>query len=351
VMRCAYSPLYSPPLGKEHPFPMGKYAAVHERLIVEGTVLPSEVQEPRPAHIRDLARVHCAEYLQRFLEGRLSPVEERRLGFPWSPALARRASRATAGTLMATRWALEDGIGANLAGGSHHAFHDRGEGYCAINDIAVAAGVLRAEGFDGGIAVVDLDVHQGNGTAALLGRDPQVYTLSLHGECNYPRIKVPGTRDVGLPPGAGDEEYLRRLDEELDRLWSRLPPEIVFYQAGVDGYADDRLGSLSLTPEGLWARSEQVFRRCRAARVPVVVLMGGGYARRFEDTVELHADVYRCARRWYGGAADSTVTAASPQEATPSLRRWSSDRATRSWVSASESDSPSMPSSSNVNGP
>lgn len=299
-MRFAFSPLYSPEIGAHHPFPMRKYAAVHERLTAEGTIRAAVVHDPGPSRLRDLTRVHCTGYVQRFLEGRLSPAEERRLGFVWSPGLARRASRATAGTLLAMRWAMEEGVGANLAGGSHHAFRDRGEGYCAFNDIAIAVALARSDGFAGRIAVVDLDVHQGNGTAALLGSDPLVYTLSLHGERNYPRVKVPGTRDVGLPPGTGDTEYLRRLDEELDRLWEQFRPELVLYQAGVDGYIDDRLGGLALTRDGLWARSEQLFRRCHAAQVPVVVLMGGGYARRFEDTVELHADVYRCARRQFG---------------------------------------------------
>jgi acetoin utilization deacetylase AcuC-like enzyme len=300
-LRIAFSPFYSIDLGPHHPFPMGKYAAVHQRLLQDGTLTAEQIRDPGPARLKDLLRVHCPFYVQRFLEGQLGADEERRLGFQWSPALARRASHATAGTLLAARWALEEGIAANLAGGSHHAFRDRGEGYCALNDIAVAVGALRAEGFDGSVAVVDLDVHQGNGTAALLGNDPSIYTLSIHGERNYPRVKVPGTRDVGLLPGTDDDAYLACLAEELDRLWELFSPRLVFYQAGVDPFEEDRLGGLSLTREGLRQRSELLLTRCRGEGAAVVVLMGGGYARRFEDTVELHADVYRIAARYAPG--------------------------------------------------
>jgi acetoin utilization deacetylase AcuC-like enzyme len=334
---------------------MRKYAAIHERLLGEGTISPERIEDPGPCRLRDLVRVHCNGYVARFLDGRLSQAEERRLGFVWSPGLARRASRATSGTLLAAGWAMEEGIGANLAGGSHHAFRDRGEGYCAFNDIAVAIGALREVGFCGRFAVVDLDVHQGNGTAAMLGDDPQTYTLSLHGERNYPRVKLPGTRDVGLPPGTRDEAYLCCLDEELERLWERFAPDLVFYQAGVDPYADDRLGGLALTRGGLWSRSERVFRRCREAQTPVVILMGGGYARQFEDTVELHADVYRCAAGQFvdrrAVSSPSDHPAGSHYGATPNSRRCSSEPATRACVSSSLSDSPSMPSSSKVNGP
>jgi acetoin utilization deacetylase AcuC-like enzyme len=298
-LRVSFSPYYSPEISPLHPFPMRKYAAVHRRLVDEGSLSAERVLDPGPARLRDLARVHCPLYLRRFLQDGLDRDEERRLGFSWTPALARRASYATAGTLSATRMALEHGLGANLAGGSHHAFRAHGEGYCALNDIAITVASLRAAGMDQRIAVIDLDVHQGNGTASLLGQDPSVYTLSLHGEQNYPRVKVPGTRDVGLPNGTTDAAYLDCLDEELDRLWEPFQPEIVLYQAGVDPYFDDRLGGLALTREGLWRRTERVLTRCRGSGIPVAILMGGGYARRFEDTVELHADVYRCASGFF----------------------------------------------------
>jgi acetoin utilization deacetylase AcuC-like enzyme len=300
-MRVAYSPHYSFDLGAGHPFPMEKYRRVHEILRSEGTITTAGVMAPWPATREALCRVHTVDYVARFLEGALTPREERRLGFRWTPALCRRALHATAGTLLAARAALSDGVAANLAGGSHHAFAGHGEGYCAFHDMAVAIRALRAEDRDRRVAIVDLDVHQGNGTAALLGDDPRVFTLSLHCESNYPREKVPGTRDVGLPDGISDDAYLALLTREFDALWQTFRPEIVFYQAGVDPLAGDRFGHLALTRDGLRRRDAAVIRRCLATDVPVTILLGGGYAATVDETADAHADTIRAARVLLGG--------------------------------------------------
>jgi acetoin utilization deacetylase AcuC-like enzyme len=292
-MRAAFSPHYSLDLGPHHPFPMAKYRQVWEHLTADGTLTPDNILAALPATEEELRLVHSQDYIARFLAGELSSSEERRLGFPWSPALCRRALHATGGTLLAARAALTDGVAANLAGGSHHAFADHGEGYCVFHDMAVAIHTLRAEGLARRTAIIDCDVHQGNGSAALLRDDPLVFTFSIHCQSNYPNQKVAGSRDIGLADGAGDATYLRILEEELDLLWRGFRPQMVVYQAGVDALARDRLGRLSLTREGLRRRDAAVLRRCLATDTPVVILLGGGYARSIGETVEAHADTIR----------------------------------------------------------
>lgn len=302
-MRAAYSPHYSFDLGPHHPFPMSKYRRVYERLLAEGTVQAEEVLPAPQAADVDLLRIHTSDYVRRLRAGELTPQEVRLLGFPWTPALVRRALHATGGTLAAARQALRDGAAANVAGGSHHAFAGHGEGYCALHDMAVAIRALEAESHTRRVAIVDCDVHQGNGSAALLGSDPHVYTLSIHCESNYPLRKVPGSRDVGLRDGVEDAEYLALLTEELDRIWAEFRPELVFYQAGVDPLAGDRLGRLALTREGLRRRDALVLRRCLATDVPVVTVLGGGYAANFDDTVDAHADTLRAAAALLRGSS------------------------------------------------
>jgi acetoin utilization deacetylase AcuC-like enzyme len=294
-MRVAYSPHYGIELEPRHQFPMGKYRGVYERLVGEGTVALEDMMTPGLAAEEDLLRVHTCDYVRRFLDGEVSEREERRLGFRWSPALCRRALHATGGSLLAARAALSDGLAANLAGGSHHAFSGHGEGYCVFHDMAVAVHALRAEGFARRVAIVDCDVHQGNGSAAILGRDPLIYTFSIHCQSNYPREKVPGSRDVGLADGVGDLEYLARLERELDRLWRDFRPELVFFQAGVDPLAGDRLGRLRLTRAGLRRRDALVLRRCLATSVPAAIFLGGGYGPTLQHTIEAHADTIRIA--------------------------------------------------------
>jgi acetoin utilization deacetylase AcuC-like enzyme len=295
-MRAAFSPHYSFDLGPHHQFPMGKYRRAYDLLREDGTLDAAAVLHAEAATEPDLLRVHTTDYVRRFLSGEMAAAEERRLGFAWSPDLSRRALHATGGTLAAARAALQDGLAANLAGGSHHAFADHGEGYCAFHDMAVAVRALQAEGPARRIAILDCDVHQGNGSAAILGEDPGVFTFSIHCASNYPLQKVPGSRDVGLLDGIEDEEYLAILERELDALWRDFRPEMVFYQAGVDPLRGDRLGRLHITREGLRRRDAAVLSRCVGAGVPAVIVLGGGYGRSLDETAGAHADTIRIAR-------------------------------------------------------
>lgn len=279
-------PLTLPP---EHRFPIGKYLRVTEILAREH---PGLLQQGARASWDDLALVHDPAYLARVRDGALDPGAVRRLGFPWSEALVGRSRRSTGGTLAALAWAFAHGAAGHLAGGTHHAFRDRGEGFCVFNNLAVAVAVARRDHGAGSVAVIDLDVHQGNGTAALFAADPGVFTLSLHGGKNYPFRKEKSSLDVELADGCDDGTYLRALDEALDAVPGHRP-ELLLYQAGVDGLAGDRLGRLALTHEGLRRRDARVFALAKRLGVPLVVTLGGGYGRDLEATVAAHANVYR----------------------------------------------------------
>ncbi len=291
-MRVSYHPDYYVELPPTHPFPMSKYPRIFERLRAAGLVADDEVMQPEEAPLAALARVHTAEYLAKLEAGALSAQEVRRLGVPWSPRLWRRSRLAAAGTLLAARAALEDGLAGNLAGGTHHAFADRGEGFCVLNDVAVAIRALQEAGEIRRALVVDLDVHQGNGTAAIFAGDPDVFTLSLHGERNYPTRKERSTLDVGLPDGIGDDDYLAALDEALAAALGRFEPDIVFYLAGVDPAAGDRYGRLALTDHGLRRRDRRVVSGLHGRGLPLVLLLAGGYAATAERTAELHANTF-----------------------------------------------------------
>ena len=272
---------------------MRKYRLARERLLSTGLFEFAEAPlAPRDA----IERVHAPAYVHAFLHGALTPAATRRIGFPWSPQLVTRTLASAGGTLAATRQALASGVGGTLAGGTHHAFHDYGSGFCVFNDIAIAA-------VDCGLraAVVDLDVHQGDGTAALLRHNPRVLTLSLHGRNNFPFRKQQSVIDVELDDGVTDNQYLDILAETLPRVW-QFQPEIVFYQSGVDALAEDRLGRLSLTLDGLRRRDEMVFAPCRASSIPIVITLGGGYAQPIELTAQAHANTFLTARRVFGPA-------------------------------------------------
>jgi acetoin utilization deacetylase AcuC-like enzyme len=299
-MKAFYSDRYVIPLPPQHRFPIVKYAMIRQRLDAEG-VLPTHHLFHPPLVERDEARlVHTADYYDRLVAGQLTAREIRRLGLPWSEALVGRSRVSVGGTLAAARAALADGVAANLGGGTHHAFAEHGEGFCVFNDIAVAIRVLRAEGLIRRAAVVDLDVHQGNGTAAIFADDPEVFTLSLHGEKNYPLVKQQSTLDVALADGTDDEEYLYALALHLATTLDGFRPDIVFYQAGVDPFFDDRLGRLALTLAGLKRRDEMVLAACRSRQLPCVITLGGGYAREVADTVEAHCNTIRAARAIFG---------------------------------------------------
>lgn len=295
-MRAFYSDRYVIELPPGHTFPIIKYSMVRNRLQSEGTLKPEMVSEPQPAARDEILLAHTADYYDRVVDGQLSAREIRRLGLPWSEALVGRSRLSVAGTMAATRAAIADGVSANLGGGTHHAFPDHGEGFCVLNDIAIAIKTLRESGVIHRAAVIDCDVHQGNGTAAIFSDDPETFTLSLHGAKNYPLVKQPSTIDVALADGADDEEYMAALAANLFAALDVFRPDVVFYQAGVDPYKDDRLGRLALTLEGLRERDHFVFEACRERSLPCVITLGGGYARDVSDTVEAHCNTLREAR-------------------------------------------------------
>ncbi|MDJ0849551.1 MAG: histone deacetylase [Myxococcota bacterium] len=296
----SYSAGYVIPLPDGHRFPMRKFSALHEQLLAERLVTPAETSEPQEAEQRDLALVHTQTYLRHLAEGTLSGAAERRLGLPCSPSLWRRSRLAVQGSIDAARFALEDGVAANLAGGTHHAFPDYGEGFCVLNDVAIAIRALRRDGLLRRALVVDLDVHQGNGTAAVFRDDPDTTTFSVHGARNFPFHKEHSDLDVALPDGVGDEGYLAALAEHLPKLLTGSAPDLLCFLAGVDPVRGDRFGKLDLTREGLARRERFVLQSARDAGVPVAIFMSGGYAATPEATADLHAEVHRQARSVFG---------------------------------------------------
>lgn len=289
---------YVIPLPEGHRFPIAKYAMVRDALVTEQIVYADAVHDPARATIEQLRRVHGAEYVEALHAGTLAPAAVRRLGFPWSAALVERSLRAVGGTVEAARYALTHGVAMNLAGGTHHAFADHGEGFCVFNDVAIAAAELRATRDARRVAVVDLDVHQGNGTHALFAGDASTYTFSMHGRRNYPFTKVPGTLDVELDDGTDDATYLALLAEALPRVLHDARADVVFYLAGADPHEGDTLGRLRLTHDGLRRRDAMVLDMCREVGIPVVITMAGGYGRDVQDTVRVHTGTARVAAEY-----------------------------------------------------
>ena len=286
---------YTFPLPDGHRFPVAKYALLRERVLSEGIVPPARLLDPIAATDDELLLVHTPDYVARFNGGTLTASEERRIGFPWSPALVERSRRAVGGTISAARHALLHGVAMNLAGGTHHAFADHGEGFCVYNDIAVAIRLLAAEGRIHRAVVIDLDVHQGNGTHSIFAADASVFTFSMHGGKNYPFHKVAGTLDVDLPDGCDDTRYLATLESHLPAVLAAAAPDLAIYIAGADPHEGDTLGRLALTFDGLLQRDRYVLTMCREVGIPVAVVIGGGYGRRIEDTVAIHAATARVA--------------------------------------------------------
>jgi acetoin utilization deacetylase AcuC-like enzyme len=292
-MKCVYHPAYQVALPAGHPFPISKYPLLKDLILAEGLIEDANLLTPEPLGLDTVALVHTAEYLGKLDGPGLSAAEQRRLGLPWSEALWARSRLTAGGTLLAARTALIEGMAVNLAGGTHHAFADHGEGFCVLNDIAVAIAELRRQRCIARAAVVDLDVHQGNGTAAIFENVGEVFTFSMHGARNYPLQKMRSTLDVALSDGVGDDEYLEALAMHLPSVLDRSQPDIAFYLAGVDVAAGDRYGRLALSDEGIRRRELYVIEAVRSRALPLVIVLAGGYAPTRVRTVELHAHAIR----------------------------------------------------------
>lgn len=309
-MLAFYADHFVLPLPEGHRFPMRKYSMLRDAV---GREVPGLTLAEAPRAGDDaLLLAHTREYVDSVSRGQLDPARQREIGFPWSEAMVERSRRSAGATIAACRAACREGIAVNLAGGTHHAYADKGGGFCVFNDAAVAARQLRRDGLAGRVAVVDLDVHQGNGTAAILRGDPFVFTLSLHGEKNYPFRKEASDLDVGLPDGCGDDAYAEALQGALDTLFVRFAPDLVIYLAGADPHEGDRLGRLKLTLAGLARRDRMVFDAAWQRGLPVAVAMAGGYGNRIEDTVAVHAQTVALAAQCHARRRAATAAMALP---------------------------------------
>jgi len=290
-----HSDRFTFPLPEGHRFPLPKYSLLHQRVIDSGLVPPEELIEGEPASDEQLLRAHTPDYLHKVANGLLSEKEVRRIGLPWSPQLVERSRRSVGCTIAACRLALQDGLAANMAGGTHHAYPDHGEGYCVFNDVAVAARLMQAEGRAQRIVVIDCDVHQGNGTAAIFTGDPAVFTFSIHGAKNFPYHKEVSDLDIALPDGTGDQAYLDALQDGLSQSLRSAKADLAIYLAGADPFAGDRLGRLSLSKSGLAERDRMVFNACAHLGLPVAISMAGGYAKDVGDVADIHFHTLRLA--------------------------------------------------------
>ncbi|MFZ0739609.1 MAG: histone deacetylase [Candidatus Acidiferrales bacterium] len=279
-----------------HVFPSQKYRLVHDALLAEGVAAPSDFLTPEPAADGDVLLVHSSEYLHKLRTGKLTYEETARMEIPYSPELIEACWLAAGGSMLAARRALSDGWAANIGGGFHHAYPDHGEGFCVLHDVAIAIRRMQLDRAIENAMVIDTDVHHGNGTAAIFGGDPTVFTMSIHQENNYPYPKPPSTLDINLPDGVGDDDYLAILEKHLMRAFDEFQPQLVFYIGGADPYCEDQLGGLALTLEGLKRRDALIFDYVLRHRVPVAITLAGGYARRVSDTVRIHVGTILAAR-------------------------------------------------------
>ncbi len=299
MLKVAYNEYYAHPLPEGHRFPMDKYRLLPEQLRYEGTLSDQNFFEPERASEARILRIHCPQYLKRLKEQKLSKKDERASGFPLSERLVERELYITGGSIQAVDFALQHGVAGNIAGGTHHAFRDRPEGFCLLNDIAVASAYALAEKRIRRILVVDLDVHQGNGTAHIFRGEERVFTFSMHGARNYPLHKEQSDLDIGLPDGCGDDEYLGTLEHHLPGLIELQRPQLIFFQSGVDVLGTDKLGRLKLSLGACRERDAMVFGRAYGAGIPVVFNMGGGYSERLAHIVDAHANTFRTAQSVY----------------------------------------------------
>lgn len=299
MLHIAWDESYAHPLPTGHRFPMVKYQLIPEQLIIEGTISPDQLFHPSIMADVDILHTHTKGYLDKLNEGTLSASEIRRTGFPFSEQLVIREKKIMQGTADAALYALEYGVGMNTAGGTHHAFSFKGEGFCLFNDIAIAANLLLNKKLVAKILIVDLDVHQGNGTAEIFSKDNRVFTFSMHAKHNYPFHKEQSDLDVELHDGITDEAYLALLDYHIEYLMDTVVPDFVFFQSGVDIIAGDKLGKLNVSIEGCRRRDEKVLTSCYRHHVPVCISMGGGYSQQIRDIVEAHANTFRLAQYLY----------------------------------------------------
>jgi len=299
MYKIAWDPLYHHPLPENHRFPMEKYSLLPEQLIFEGTITQDQFFIPEPVSEKQILLCHDKQYWGRLENLELSAAEIRKTGFPLSRQLIQREITIAGGTVQAARFALEHGVAMNIAGGTHHAFTNRGEGFCLLNDVAIAASVLLDEKLVDSALVVDLDVHQGNGTAEIFQSNPNVFTFSMHGKKNYPLHKECSDLDVELEDGISDDEYLDLLNKHLNYLKENVKSDFIFYQAGVDVLATDKLGRLGLSIQGCRERDRLVFDMAFQLNIPIVVTMGGGYSERIADIIEAHANTFRLAKSFW----------------------------------------------------
>ncbi|WP_374604301.1 histone deacetylase [Niveibacterium sp.] len=304
-MKLYYADEFVLPLPEGHRFPMAKYRMLREALLATGRFAASDFCIPDAADDETLQLAHTADYVRRVVCGELAADEIRRIGFPWSPEMVERSRRSTGATIAACRSALADGCSANLAGGTHHAHADFGSGFCVFNDAAVAARCMLAEGHLSRVAIIDCDVHQGDGTAAILAGDPRAFTFSMHGAKNFPFRKQTSDLDIELPDGTGDADYMAALAHGLETTFARSRPQLVIYLAGADPFEGDRLGRLALSRDGLAARDQAVFEACLAHHVPLAIAMAGGYANDIGDTVAIHCETVSRAHQCFFAAADA----------------------------------------------
>lgn len=300
LLRIAHHPAYVHPLREGHRFPMLKYELIPLQLLLEGVVQANSFFVPKLAMKEVICLAHDGQYVQHLLNLSLDAKMVRRIGFPLSKSLVERELYLVDGTIQACHYAMENGVAFNTAGGTHHAGRDFGEGFCLLNDQAVGAAYLVEKGIAKRVLIIDLDVHQGNGTAHIFEDSSSVFTFSMHGDKNFPFIKERSFLDVPLVDGITDEVYLALLKQHLDTLFASIQPDFVFYQAGVDVLETDKLGKLKLTAEGCSRRDEMVFRYCHERSIPVQVSMGGGYSTHIKDIVNAHVETYRIAVDVYG---------------------------------------------------
>lgn len=309
MMQAYTSDRYEVPLPAKHRFPLRKYRWLREALVEQGHLSIDQIHDAAPASLEDLHLVHDPDYVRQLADGMLSRHDERRLGFPWSEALVQRARASVSATIRAARSSLEDGLSGNLAGGTHHAHVDWGSGYCLFNDVAIAIRVLQRDGLIHRALVIDLDVHQGDGTAAIFADDPSVYTFSIHGATNFPFRKAPSDLDVPLPEGTDDDSYLDALFTHLPRALAEVDPEIVFYLAGADVLSADHLGTFELTPAGVQTRDQTVLSACLGRGLPSTIVMGGGYGEPLSETIKAQCGTYQAAVEAYASLVTSGESA------------------------------------------